>query len=487
MKSIIDERMKLFDKYLARGNGMDRKEYQVEGVRWCLNNEIRVDPLCNVRGGFIADEMGLGKTIMMIGTFVVNFLPRTLIVVPPVLLEQWASQIYRTTGHTALIYHGSKKKDIDLEILNKAVIVITTYGAISLTKEKDSKKVKTNILYDVQWSRIVFDEAHHLRSMDTMCYTGAAMLKSDIRWLVSGTPVQNSKKDFYALCSALKLPVSFYTNSENLRLLAKTFILKRSKKQVGIQLPEVLLNKNIVQWKNKKEQMLSETIHSVLAFSNVSNKTVDFESVNNAIPLVMLLRARQSCIYPKLMEKNIRKLVRIGINAECFREALEYSSKLDSVVDCIAERKGNGNGKLVFCHFKEEIDEIAKRLLVKGFDSVAIFDGRTLKKNKNNVLNAKNEVLILQIQTGCEGLNLQENYSEIYFVSPHWNPCVEDQAIARCHRIGQTKEVNVTRFEMNSFTKDEDSEFDTLTIDKYVTRVQDVKRVIADECINVSQ
>ena len=49
----------------------------------------------------------------------------------------------------------------------------------------------------------------------------------------------------------------------------------------------------------------------------------------------------------------------------------------------------------------------------------------------------------MQIQTGCEGLNLQENYSEVYFVSPHWNPAVEDQAIARCHRIGQKNSTSV--------------------------------------------
>ena len=61
----------------------------------------------------------------------------------------------------------------------------------------------------------------------------------------------------------------------------------------------------------------------------------------------------------------------------------------------------------------------------------------------------------MQIQTGCEGLNLQDNFSEIYFTSPHWNPCVEDQAIARCHRIGQKKTVYVFKFEMSLTTHKE--------------------------------
>ena len=80
-------------------------------------------------------------------------------------------------------------------------------------------------------------------------------------------------------------------------------------------------------------------------------------------------------------------------------------------------------------------------------------------------------------------LNLQEHYSEIYFVSPHWNPAVEEQAIARCHRIGQTKEVSVTRFEMGNFIKDADQEVETRTVDNYVSSVQDFKRKIIDEII----
>ena len=107
----IEERMGKFDKYLERTQ-MDKKPYQYDGVKWCLENELRVKPLCGVRGGFIADEMGLGKTIMMIGTFLANLMLKTLIVLPPVLIDQWYAQILKTTGHKALIYHGEQKKEI---------------------------------------------------------------------------------------------------------------------------------------------------------------------------------------------------------------------------------------------------------------------------------------------------------------------------------------------------------------------------------------
>ena len=482
----MDTRMDMFKKYLDKSS-MDHKSYQYDGVRWCLNNELREDPPCNVRGGFIADEMGLGKTIMMIGLMYSNFVPRTLIILPPILIDQWFVQIYKTTGHKALIYHGDDKKTITPEQLNDARIVISTYGAITLTKKQIDNEVLT-ALHKVTWNRIVFDEAHHLRNSKTSCYVGARLLSARIRWLVSGTPIQNNKQDFYSLCGLIRLPASFYTETTNLRLLAKSFILKRTKAQVGIVISDIHLDKSVVDWASEKEMALSEELHSALSFSRVNpekglNKLI-VSSFRNKGVLSLLLRAKQSCIYPKLMAKQLDKMVKMGFLSDysSYKEAFDHSSKLDAAINSILERKGNGCGKLIFCHFREEIDEIAQRLRRGGMEKVATFDGRTSGSNRFQILNEKNEALILQIQTGCEGLNLQENYSEIYFISPHWNPAVEDQAIARCHRIGQTKPVYVQRFEMCSFAVQEE-EVTTKTIDKYVNDVQEGKRIIANEII----
>jgi hypothetical protein len=86
-------------------------------------------------------------------------------------------------------------------------------------------------------------------------------------------------------------------------------------------------------------------------------------------------------------------------------------------------------------------------------------------------------------------LNLQENYSEIYFVTPHWNPSVEDQAVGRCHRIGQTKQVHVFRFEMKSFVPPLEKvepnleKVSGISFDNYVTFVQNKKRELVKEII----
>jgi len=124
----------------------------------------------------------------------------------------------------------------------------------------------------------------------------------------------------------------------------------------------------------------------------------------------------------------------------------------------------------VFCHYRGEIDELSSRFEKQGM-TVVTLDGRTPNSEREKILRSSPDVLILQIQTGCEGLNLQQ-FSEIYFVSPHWNPAVEDQAIARAHRIGQNEKVDVFRFIMEGF----DDEEETCTLDAHSKAVQDTKR-----------
>ena len=91
------------------------------------------------------------------------------------------------------------------------------------------------------------------------------------------------------------------------------------------------------------------------------------------------------------------------------------------------------------------------------------------------------DIVILQIQTGCEGLNLQKKFSEIYFTSPHWNPFVEEQAIARCHRLGQSFDVDVFRFTMDRF--DYDTLEESLTLESYINNIHFNKIKLANEIL----
>ena len=430
-----------------------------------------------VRGGFIADEMGLGKTITTIGLLVSNFMIKTLIVLPNVLIDQWVSEIQRTTGHRPLIYYGAEKKVITFEQLLQAPIVITSYSHISVPVDKvnDSDYIQGKMLHMVQWNRVIFDEAHHLRNKNAR-YWGAKALVSPIKWLISGTPVQNKRRDFYNLCSVVGLPRSYCADPDNLDELLNSYVLRRTKSQVGITLPNIEHGRNDVEWATEYERVLSEDVHNAI-------RTAD--SIER---LKLIIKARQTCILPALLKNSMQDLVDGNVipKNDLHADGLTYSSKLDAVLLTLLERKSNGNGKLVFCHFREEIDAIVARLVKAGVTSLATFDGRTSLVKRNNILREKVEFLILQIQTGCEGLNLQKDFSEVYFVSPNWNPAVEEQAIARCHRIGQLKPVHVFRFQMTTYQRIEvvTDDANLPSLDQYIQNVQGLKKEIIEDIIH---
>jgi SNF2 family DNA or RNA helicase len=475
--AVISTKLGLFDHFI-KNTTLDQKPHQRDGVKWMIEREISLNPLQGVRGGLVADEMGLGKTIQVIGVIIANFKPRTLIVLPLALLNQWQEQLIKFTGHNALVYHGLAKNNISIQELIAAPIVLTTYGNCQC-----SKGSMKNILHRIPWDRVVFDEAHHLRNETTRSHMGAIQIQAPIRWLVTGTPIQNRKADFFALCRVLGYQKDYCVDSDNLLKIAKWSLLKRTKEQVGIKLPQVNKKNIQVEWKNKDESMLAEDIHGLLSFAEVrtDRQTNTAVAAMGSSVLPALVRCRQSCVYPKLMGNAIKKLDDSGFldsSEYDLTKAVNSSSKLDSVCDKIIERKDNGRGKLVFCHFRGEIDAIYERLSAVNM-KVAIFDGRTHYSQRQEILSDITlDVLILQIMTGSEGLNLQ-HFKEIYFVSPHWNPAVEDQAIARCHRIGQEDEVDIFRFTMTGF--DENSR----TLDTYASEVQDSKRkmynIIDDE------
>jgi SNF2 family DNA or RNA helicase len=529
--------------------GLQHKDYQTQGIQFCLRNEMRVGAAMDqtyVRGGIVADEMGLGKTIMMIGLTISNFKKRTLIVLPVALVKQWEQQILKTAGHHTLVYYGAEKRKITPEMLAEAPIVITTYG--HMIRRPNSQRLHP--LYALKWDRVIFDEAHHVRSRNTRIFKSVETLNANIRWFVTGTPIQNSIHDLYALCALLGLHAAYYANKDNLREIVQTYVLKRTKKSVGLSLPPLTTKTIVVKWNSHEEMILSRNLHSGIGCLNVpaladqADQDPTAASDPNATPAATpawfpepspvkigrMIQAKQSCIYPRLAcRKSVPRMPPT--------EDENYSSKISKVVRTILSRKDNGKRKIVFCHFRGEIDHIQARL-VTAFPSLVVryLDGRTSESERREILapDAGVDVLILQIQTCCEGLNLQQ-FSEVYFVSPDWNPAVEDQAVARCHRFGQTEPVSVFRFIMaplriratpelmeqmppqpqlqlqdlqdaasqaSTASQPDDTDIETIdidhsdantndgciaidTIETYTANVQNKKRIFAEEVLNV--
>ena len=515
----IGKSVSYFHDFLTAAN-LEKKEYQTEGIRFCLRNEISPPTLpfqtC-ISGGIVADEMGLGKTIMMIGLIIANFKQRTLVVLPVALVKQWEQQILKNAGHKALVYYGPEKRKITDQALAKAHVVITTYGHMirhdisvsTATHPAPNPYTPKNRLYGLAWDRVIYDEAHHVRSKNTQIFRSVATLKANIRWFVTGTPIQNSIHDFYSLCALLGLEASYYANKDNIRKIVTSFVLKRTKKSVGLTLPPLTTHTVSVKWESRSEMLLSRSLHSGIAClmpvvaedaaltTILALPDIDRDAAPRWFPepsvakIGRMLQAKQSCIYPRLAcRRSVPQMPPI--------EELNYCSKISKVVDTIIANKCNDKRKIVFCHFRGEIDYIQQRIIDDSPElNVRYLDGRTKESERRIILapDAGVDVLILQIQTCCEGLNLQQ-FSEVYFVSPDWNPSVEDQAIARCHRFGQKEPVAVYRFIMEPFKyyADDDADasknnatqcIDIDTIEIYTANVQNKKRIFADEVLNV--
>ena len=121
---------------------------------------------------------------------------------------------------------------------------------------------------------------------------------------------------------------------------------------------------------------------------------------------------------------------------------------------------------------------IRQQLTMKHYN-VGVINGKTNAKKKNDIIHSTEyDVMLIQIKSGSDGLNLQQ-YQQVYFVSPHWNPAVEQQAIARIYRIGQlASNVDVFYF-ISTF-----NEKDTFTIDEYCLEIKRSKQESIDFLFN---
>jgi SNF2 family DNA or RNA helicase len=342
-------------------------------------------------------------------------------------------------------------------------------------------------------------------------------------WIVTGTPIQNKISDLKSLCYILGFGVGDLMTDEKRRIIRDEYVLRRTKESVGMvssagadggrvvmddagsvvaavpRLQSLKHYKSQVPWTSENELDLSREIHQK------ARNTTD-----RAERLKLYTRMRQMCVWPALVRSLNTKSVAVagagagavaeeedthGLSRDEYNVAISNQSKLDRVVATMVAEKAAGKS-IVFCHYRREMLQLRDMLLrgggVENEDDIAIIDGTVGARDRVRIFAAAPTVLILQIRTCSEGLNLQ-NYSNVYFVSPHWNPCVEDQAIARCYRMGQTSQVRVFRFYMTDFVADqiknetvpvisgEATKEYISTLDHKCEEIQEKKRVLCNE------
>ena len=468
MTSIVNQ----FNEFIKTHN-YDVKTHQVEGFEWCYNRENVAEMY---GGGLLCDEMGLGKTLLMISCIKLNPKKNTLIVVPKSLIGQWKEKLTLLLGKKPKLFHGIYAKsfvenaelDEQIEWLSKN-IYITTYGMLN------------SVLSKVSWDRIIYDEAHNMRSRGTKVFQHALKMNGKIKWMVTGTPIQNTWDDVISLCKVLNFPegadaLQKGASVEVQRDYIKSIMLVRTKDEVKIKMPKLNVKIIKVTPSTKEEENIMTDFHSKLQCSKIS-KTLAYPLVNRVSEshLAYLIRAKQTCSHPKMVEKSMKK-VSDGDDLIPNFDSMS-TSKLSQLIKTI-DSHDKAVKKLIFYTFNQEKAFIEKTLKSKGY-RVGIVNGKTAVKNKNKIVKSMDyDVLLVQIKAGSDGLNLQQ-YGEVYFVSPHWNPAVEKQAIARIYRIGQlASKVNVYYLVSTFDIKN------SVTLDEYCMEVKRYKQDQIDFILN---
>ena len=405
--------------------------YQHDGVRWLAKRELDT----SYPGGFLCDEMGLGKTVQLIATMLINPKPRTLIIVPKSIVGQWCQEIARFAPRLKTHAFDGVKRSLPDALPD---VVVAPYSVLPWRPG-----AAPCALLAVQWDRVILDEGHEIRNKKSKGHMAAMQIKAPIRWVVTGTPVFNSMKDFIALCAFVGIHrdvVQGYTDE-----IRAKYVLRRTKEDVAkvnsrLELPPC-------DFQNIELEMHSEErdlYHTVFLDGQAFVRHV-VQSENQAIHqmamLECLLRVRQVMTWPQLYYDGM------AIKAESDPEPwLGRSKKIETLIDLIKTHPSEKS--LIFTQFMGEMDEIQTRLTAEGVPTLRI-DGSVTKEQRDiriaNFKKATGSVaFIIQIKAGGVGLNLQEA-TRVYITSPAWNPATELQAIGRAHRTGQTQKVTVRR------------------------------------------
>ena len=301
-------------------------------------------------------------------------------------------------------------------------------------------RILSEHLAQIEWDAVIFDEGQYLKNSNSQTAQSARALKAANKILLTGTPIENKLLDLWSLMSCV-MPGALGTQSSfkrefqdsgdaesRLRLSrrARPFLLRRTKEEVALELPPKIEEDIRVTIEGKQEELYQAEIkvarQHLLKIQN--GEQLEQERFNL---LTSLLRLRQICCHPALA----------GLKDES-----ATSAKLEALVDLLEPLIEEGNKVLVFSQFVEMLRLIEERINNLGCPLFKL-TGKT--ENRGDLImdfrrSPGAGVFLISLKAGGSGLNL-EAASYVILFDPWWNPAVENQAIDRTHRIGQTKTV----------------------------------------------
>jgi SNF2 family DNA or RNA helicase len=378
--------------------------------------------------------MGLGKTLQALALIECIRNQDTceqpaLVVCPASLVENWVREAARFTPNLKVLKHHGPKRAKEPVILEEADLIVTSYGTLRQDAE---------LLGTMDWSVVVGDEAQHIKNRRSQNAKTLTSLHAEGRFLLTGTPVENSLDDLLSLFSFLMpgyLQKSAGKLSQEDRAWhnkrqaerAAAYILRRTKKEVAPELPDKIEKTFFCELGTKQQRFYQDTLEKTrrdifnLEMSGANMGRVQFAAFTE------LLRLRQACVDPRILD-------------DTFPEA--DSAKLAAFDEVLDECIDAESRILVFSSFVSALKLLAQHLKKKGH-KFCYLDGQT--KNRLALVDQFNEdesipVFLISLKAGGTGLNLTGADTVLHY-DPWWNPAAEAQATDRAHRIGQTKVV----------------------------------------------
>ncbi|MFH8249827.1 SNF2-related protein [Microbacterium sp. B2969] len=404
-------------------------------------------------GGILADDMGLGKTLQTLALIAhtrdAGERRPFLVVAPTSVLSTWRSEAARFTPDLRVEVVGARSRSVR-DAATRVDVIVTSYALLRLDEREYAR---------VEWAGVVLDEAQFVKNSQTKAYRAVLALKADVVFAITGTPLENSLTELWALLALVapglfasarrfreeyvkpiekgKVPDDQEGGEYRARRLARLrrrirpLVLRRTKEQVAADLPP------------KQEQEVR----------------VELSPAHRALYDTVLQRERQKVLgllddldrNRFIVFRSLTLLRMLSLAPELVDAAHSdiAPSKLTALFEQLDEALEEGHRALVFSQFTSFLGLVAKRLEARGIP-FAYLDGSTRDRDAAvaGFRDGDAPVFLISLKAGGFGLTLTDA-DYVFLLDPWWNPAAEAQAVDRAHRIGQTRSVMVYRLIAN--------------------------------------
>lgn len=410
--------------YAPEGLHCELRRYQEWGVKYILHQK-RV---------LLGDEMGLGKTVQAIAAMVsLQNAGKThfLVVCPASVLTNWCREIRKMSDLRVVKIHGSDRKEAFLAWLESGGAAVTTYETTAYCKMPD----------DFRFAMLIADEAHYIKNPEakrTVNVTGISWHAERLLFM-TGTALENKVSEMVSLIRILQPEIAeeiqgmtYLSSAPQFRKMIAPVYYRRRREDVLTELPELIENKEWCTMNPAEEALYEQAV--------LSGKYNDARRVSWNVP------------------------------------DLKDSSKAARMLELVDEAAADGRKVIVFSFFLDTVRNIA---LLLGSRCMEPVTGALPPQRRQEIIDLFDRapagtVLAAQIQSGGTGLNIQ-SASVVILCEPQFKPSVENQAISRAYRMGQTRNVLVHRLLC------EDS------VDEKLTALLEEKQVIFDAFADQSE